>query len=90
LAFSGARNADGRHCRRIKIRFYNDDHPPAHFHATFAEHEAGIEIGNLTVVEGSLPKAQMRKVQDWASMRQDQLIEAWNVCQADRNPGKIT
>ena len=28
----------------ILIRFYYRDHPPAHFHANYGEHEALIEI----------------------------------------------
>jgi hypothetical protein len=73
----------------IKITFYNDEHPPAHFHAKFAEHEAMIGIETLEVLKGHLPRPQLRKVVAWAKPRQAQLRKAWMVCQADGNPGKI-
>jgi len=38
----------------VKIAFYANEHPPAHFHATIAEHRAVIDIcrpdGNRGVV----------------------------------------
>ena len=73
----------------IKIAFYNDEHPPAHFHAKFAEHEAMIGIDTLQVLKGYLPRPQLRKVVAWAKPRQAKLRDAWGACQADRNPGKI-
>jgi hypothetical protein len=73
----------------IKITFYNDEHPPIHFHAKYAEHEAMIGIDTLKVLEGYLPRPQLRKVVAWAKPRRALLREAWDACQADRNPGKI-
>jgi hypothetical protein len=32
----------------VKIAFYANEHPPAHFHATIAEHRAVIDIVGLT------------------------------------------
>ena len=32
------------------------DHPPPHFHALYAEHEALIDIRTLEVIEGDLPR----------------------------------
>ncbi len=73
----------------ITITFYNDEHPPIHFHAKFAEHEAMIGIDTLTVLKGYLPRPQLRKVLAWAKPRQVLLREAWDTCQTDGNPGKI-
>ena len=73
----------------IKIAFYNDEHPPSHFHAKFAEDEAMIGIDTLEVLKGYLPRPQLRKVVAWARPRKAQLLEAWFACQADRNPGRI-
>ncbi len=39
----------------IVIRMYWDDHPPPHFHAIYAEHEAQYNIATLDVIHGSLP-----------------------------------
>lgn len=73
----------------IKITFYHDEHPPMHFHAKFAEHEAMIGIDALKVLKGYLPKPQLRKVVAWAESRKIVLREAWYACEADRHPGKI-
>lgn len=73
----------------IKIWFYNDDHPPPHFHAEYAEFDALIEIGSLEIIVGALPRPQYRKVRAWAETRQQALILAWVTAQSDINPGKI-
>jgi hypothetical protein len=73
----------------ISIRFYNDEHPPPHFHAVAAEHQVVIGIDRLRVVAGYLPGPQLRKVIAWAKPRKLELRAAWVACRHDRNPGKI-
>jgi hypothetical protein len=43
----------------IIIRFYFKDHPPTHFHAMYAGHEALIEIENGNMHQGYLPKKSL-------------------------------
>lgn len=38
----------------IVIGMFYRDHPPAHFHARYADQEAKIDISTLEVVDGSL------------------------------------
>ena len=59
----------------VKIVFYANEHPPAHFHANIAEHRAVIDIVTLEVIAGSLPAAKRRKVLAWAASRKDVLLE---------------
>jgi Domain of unknown function (DUF4160) len=73
----------------IKILFYHDEHPPAHFHARYVEYEAMIELRSLKILEGSLPRPQLRKVRDWAKTREKELVMAWVSCRSDLDPGKI-
>ena len=73
----------------IKILFYNDEHPPPHFHAQYAEFLAMIDLTSLEVIEGDLPKPQYRKLTEWAGPRQDELRAAWIACLAGIPPGKI-
>lgn len=73
----------------IKIMFYNDEHPPAHFHAVYAEHEAMIDIGSLEVLQGSLPLPKLRQVRSWAAERRQALMFAWLACRSELPPGKI-
>jgi hypothetical protein len=73
----------------IKIQFYNDEHPPPHFHAEYAEHVAMIDIDTLAIMQGHLPRPQYRKVVAWAETRKGALLLAWVTSLSDLNPGKI-
>lgn len=73
----------------IKIMLYNDEHPPPHFHAKYAEHEVLIEIDTLAAIYGELPIPQLRSVKSRAGERQAALLMAWIACQSDVPPGKI-
>ena len=74
----------------IKILFYNDEHPPPHFHAIFAEHEAMIDIESLDVLQGYLPLPKLRKTKAWAAERRGALFSAWMTCRSGLPPGRIS
>jgi hypothetical protein len=73
----------------VRIIFYVNEHPPAHFHAAFAEHRAIIEIETLDVTHGTLPKAKLRAVIGWARQRRAELLLAWIKAQSHLPPGRI-
>jgi hypothetical protein len=73
----------------IKIEFYFDEHPPPHFHARYGEFVAQIDLETLEIIKGSLPRPQMRTIQQWATARRRALREAWDACGAGGNPGSI-
>jgi hypothetical protein len=73
----------------IKIQFYWDEHPPAHFHVEYGEYRAQIAIDSLQIIKGYIPSAQFRKVIRWAKSRRDQLSAAWMRCRSDLHPGEI-
>jgi hypothetical protein len=58
----------------VKIDIYSREHPPPHFHVLYAEHEELIEIESLETFIGSIPKAQRKKVIDWAKNRKQYLM----------------
>ena len=62
----------------IIIRFYYRDHPPTHFHAIYAEHEALIEIETGGIYQGSLPKTAYELVEKWRLLHQRELRENWD------------
>ena len=68
---------------------YWDEQPPAHFHVEYGEWRAQIDLDNLQITEGYVPKSQYRKVAAWAAARKAQLLDAWIKCRSDVNPGKI-
>jgi hypothetical protein len=62
----------------IVIWMYHDDHNPPHFHATYGEHDAAIEIVSCKVLRGSLPPRALRLVTEWASTHTTELAEDWD------------
>ncbi len=73
----------------IVIQMFWKEHPPPHFHALYAEHEAVINIQTLDVTKGFLPRRAMVMVLEWASEHRNELMEAWNQCAHMQTPQKI-
>ncbi|MCC7375305.1 MAG: DUF4160 domain-containing protein [Verrucomicrobiales bacterium] len=62
----------------IVIRLYYRDHPPAHFHAIYGEHEALVEIETGTVNRGWIPKTALELVNQWRMIHLQELREDWS------------
>ena len=73
----------------VTIHIYANEHPPAHFHAIYAEAEAMISVADPAVLAGRLPASQRRTVIAWARRRQDELKIAWQHAQSEQPPGNI-
>jgi len=65
------------------------DHAPPHFHALYAEHEVRIDLRDLRVMSGSLPRRAMALVLEWAAEHRDELMEDWKLCEKMRQPKRI-
>jgi hypothetical protein len=61
---------------------YRPDHPPAHFHAQYADEVAQIELATLRVISGSLPPRALRLVRQWARLHPNELADNWVRAQA--------
>ncbi len=68
--------------------FFND-HAPPHFHAEYGEFKAVVNIQELTVTEGSLPKRAQQLVLEWAELHQEELMEDWRLCMIKEQPLQI-
>jgi hypothetical protein len=66
----------------IAIRMNTRDDPPPHFHAYFGEHQVRIEIANLAVMTGRLPRPQQRLLLRWSRAHQRELMRNWELAQA--------
>lgn len=55
----------------------NDQHHKPHFHVYYAEYEASVGIDG-ELLAGSLPVKQLKLVQAWAAIHEDELYIAWN------------
>jgi len=73
----------------IVIRMFYNDHQPPHFHATYGDHEALIEVETLAVYRGSLPRRAMALVLEWAALHRDELRQDWEKARAGQTPSPI-
>lgn len=73
----------------ILIQMYWDEHAPPHFHAIYGEFKAVIEIRNLVISGGKLPRRAAELVLDWAELHQQELLEDWDLCQEKQQPKPI-
>jgi hypothetical protein len=64
----------------ITIWMYYDETPHGgrpHFHASYGDAEATVDIEDLTVIAGQLPPRARRLVIEWAAARQGDLHDNW-------------
>jgi hypothetical protein len=63
----------------IIIRMYviDKEHLPQHIHIKYGEYEAVMELENLNIVQGTVPKKCRQLVREWAEIHQAELIEMW-------------
>ena len=73
----------------ILIQMYWDEHAPPHFHATYGEFKAVIDIRDLAISQGNLPRRASQLVLDWAELHQRELLEDWDLCQIKQQPKPI-
>jgi len=62
----------------VRVLMFAADHTPPHFHAQFAEHVVLIRISDLAVIRGSLPRAKLDLVLDWAHANKGLLVHTWH------------
>ena len=66
----------------IVIRMFGElggHHHLPHFHAQYQEYEAVFGILPLELLVGSLPQRQMRLVEAWAELHQEELLRDWDM-----------
>jgi hypothetical protein len=73
----------------LLIQMFFNDHAPPHFHAKYGEYKAIIDINNLALRDGKLPRRALNLVLDWAELHQDELLEDWRLCEEMQNPKPI-
>ena len=72
-----------------KIMINLDDHDPPHFHVRHGNRRMRVGIAPVHILNGSLPPNIERLVLEWARVRQQELIAAWERMQNRQEPGKI-
>lgn len=62
----------------ISMFWHEGQHSTPHFHATYGEHEASLNLDG-TIIAGSLPNRALRLVQEWAKLHTEELRSDWEL-----------
>lgn len=73
----------------LLIQMFFREHAPPHFHVTYGDYKAIIDIQALSLMEGKLPRRGLNLVLDWAELHQSTLLENWQLCQNKQRPHPI-
>ncbi len=74
----------------VAIILWTNDHPPPHIHAKGLGYDAKISIETGDVLEGSLPRARLKRIRNWLDVNRDEVAYAWEELRAGRSfVGKI-
>jgi hypothetical protein len=73
----------------IVISMYYDDHAPPHFHAKYGSERAQFSIDPPGLIKGDLSPRAIALVMEWAALRREALLAAWQNRAAGRPPGKV-
>jgi hypothetical protein len=73
----------------IVIKMFFDDHNPPHFHVSYGDDNALIEIKTLAVFSGQVPARVLGLVIEWAALHQQELVEDWRRAQSQETLIKI-
>jgi hypothetical protein len=71
------------------IRMYFGDHNPPHFHAYYGGAKAVFAISSLDIIDGGLPTRATKLIEEWATLHQTELEQAWKQSVALRQPNRI-
>ena len=76
----------------IIVRMYffdNQQHHLPHIHVEYQGSQAVFGIDNAELMEGTLPRKQMRLVQAWIELHQEELIADWQLAANGEEPVRI-
>lgn len=73
----------------IRMYFAPNEHPPPHFHVYYGEQKATVDIRTCEVIQGNLPRRQIKLVLAWAELHQDELMADWELVMNGEEPFKI-
>jgi len=69
----------------IRVTMNYDDHNPPHFHASYGDRDALINIQESNVISGALPARQLKLVLAWCEIHKDELMQNWELAR-DHKP----
>jgi hypothetical protein len=78
--------------RGISVYMYTERDAPhhlPHFHVYYGEYQASFVITPPGLLEGGLPRTQLRLVLAWAELYSLEIEEDWQLVQAGLSPQRI-
>jgi len=72
----------------VIIAMYYQDHNPPHVHVKYQNDKALINTEG-EIVDGTLPKKQLRLVQAWIELHRDEILANWELAQNKHELYKI-
>jgi hypothetical protein len=76
----------------IIVRMYVEtgvQHHTPHFHAYYEEAAAVFGLDPIELLAGALPRRQLRLVEAWAELHQQELVTDWQLLQGGQAPRPI-
>ena len=73
----------------IVVAIYYKDHGIPHFHAKYGGQTGVFSIGELTLMEGQLPKRVVSMVLEWAFEHRNELQDSWELARHGQALKKI-
>jgi len=70
----------------IRMYFAPGEHGPAHLHAYYGIDSAKFSIPEGELIAGSLSRKQIRLVQAWIELHQDELLADWALVMNGEQP----
>ena len=66
-----------------------EKHHAPHIHVRYNEFKAVFRIPDGALLEGELPSRQMKLIQAWMELHQDELVADWRLASEGQAPFKI-
>jgi hypothetical protein len=62
----------------ISIYLYLDDHGTPHWHSMYGDYAGSFSLQDGSLLAGQMPPKQQKKIQNFISSNQEELMEKWN------------
>ncbi|MGE4287843.1 MAG: DUF4160 domain-containing protein [Salinivirgaceae bacterium] len=73
----------------IRMYYAPKEHNPPHIHAYYQDFKATLSIQDGDTLQGHLPTRQLRLIQAWIEIHQEELLANWELCQNGEKPFPI-
>ncbi|WAR43412.1 type II toxin-antitoxin system toxin DhiT [Methylomonas rapida] len=67
----------------------NKQHKLPHIHVKYQNDEVIVAITDGEILDGNIPKAQMKLLQAWIELHKDELLADWQLAVSGEQPYKI-